>query len=444
MFRPVFLCIVLGSMMLGACASLPTRISSLRPCTPPAPVTTMKVPYPILLLHGLGQKADVWDGAATRYFSKDLGLSSGGVLRVVNGTVESSIPGGGDGDFYVVSFRNPHDSVGAWGRELETCIDHVLAHTGADRVILIGYSMGGLAARSYLTKRYSDHHVKRLITVGTPHLGSPFARVWTWKSMMKTCADSSNVVLSPICKAALATLQGTEGDVPYDAPAVRDLRRPEDGGVYLRRLGKLAHPMDIEYVSVIGELDMFAEARKLSEGWIQDILRRAIGAIGSGVPALFETGDGVVSARSQDIMNIEYFTVDPVRRRATRTVNVGSVHVEHLRQSFEIQRVALDEKAEYKGSEVCRIGDRPFLVVSFTDHIPSLCALRIDLTTDAGERTILNAEAGAAVLVRTPSGMESRFVVPLDAVPSALTSTTHLRIAITNTFGHVVTATKDW
>ena len=50
-------------------------------------------------------------------------------------------------------------------------IDEVLAATGAPRLILVGHSMGGLAARAYL-RRYGAARVERLITLATSHQGS--------------------------------------------------------------------------------------------------------------------------------------------------------------------------------------------------------------------------------------------------------------------------------
>jgi pimeloyl-ACP methyl ester carboxylesterase len=437
----------LVTLFLVSCSTIPSRLSTLPTYTPPREITTMHVPYPVLLLHGLGQKSDVWSGEATKYFSKDLGLSNGGTLRVRSGVVQTNSAGNQDGDFYIVSFSNPYDSVAAWGKELETCVDFVLKQTGADRVILIGYSMGGLAARQYLTERYTDHHVKRLITVGTPHLGSPFAKVWTWKTDLEQCAASSNVLINTPCKAALSAIQGTEDDVPYNAPAVRDLRRPEDDGVFLTRLGKRAHPLDLEYVSVIGTIDMFNGASKLSEGFIQELLRKTLGVFGGGAPALFEPGDGVVSAKSQDIMNIEYFTIDANRRKAVRTVNVPTVHVEHLKRSTEVQRVALEDRPDFKGAEMVRMDDVPTLIVDFTDHIPTQCDVRVIAQSTVGgivRTDTLTATRGTARLVRTNDGILSRFELPLRD-PSAISAlSTDMRITITNTWGNVATATKHW
>lgn len=53
-------------------------------------------------------------------------------------------------------------------------IDQVLANTGGDKVILVGHSMGGLAARAYL-RRFGAGKVERIITLGSPHHGSRLA-----------------------------------------------------------------------------------------------------------------------------------------------------------------------------------------------------------------------------------------------------------------------------
>jgi pimeloyl-ACP methyl ester carboxylesterase len=53
-------------------------------------------------------------------------------------------------------------------------IDEVLAATGAQQVILVGHSMGGLASRAYL-RRYGKGKVARMITLGSPHHGSRLA-----------------------------------------------------------------------------------------------------------------------------------------------------------------------------------------------------------------------------------------------------------------------------
>ena len=72
------------------------------------------------------------------------------------------------------------------GYALGLMIQKVLAASGASNVILVGHSMGGLAAREYLQRRDSSgkpmwwafpdeadgHRVAKLVTTGTPHAGS--------------------------------------------------------------------------------------------------------------------------------------------------------------------------------------------------------------------------------------------------------------------------------
>ncbi len=69
---------------------------------------------------------------------------------------------------------------------LSIAIDSVLNKTGAEKVILVGHSMGGLAIREYLQRRengmpkwwvntadtIAGHRVAKVVTTGTPHLGT--------------------------------------------------------------------------------------------------------------------------------------------------------------------------------------------------------------------------------------------------------------------------------
>lgn len=72
------------------------------------------------------------------------------------------------------------------GYALRRMIEEVLYYTGAEKVILVGHSMGGLCIREYLQRTSSwgthvnwvdpyteaGHKVARVTTIGTPHLGS--------------------------------------------------------------------------------------------------------------------------------------------------------------------------------------------------------------------------------------------------------------------------------
>lgn len=55
-------------------------------------------------------------------------------------------------------------------------IDEILVATGAEKLVILAHSMGGLVARAYLRK-YGSGHVAKLITLGTPHHGTTMARL---------------------------------------------------------------------------------------------------------------------------------------------------------------------------------------------------------------------------------------------------------------------------
>jgi triacylglycerol esterase/lipase EstA (alpha/beta hydrolase family) len=59
---------------------------------------------------------------------------------------------------------------------LARCVDEARARSGAEKVVLIGHSMGGLAIRAYL-RACGPQHVERVVTLGTPHHGSVHARM---------------------------------------------------------------------------------------------------------------------------------------------------------------------------------------------------------------------------------------------------------------------------
>lgn len=55
---------------------------------------------------------------------------------------------------------------------LKPWIDRAKRRARADKVILVGHSMGGLVARSYIQSAEYAHDVARLFTLGTPHRGA--------------------------------------------------------------------------------------------------------------------------------------------------------------------------------------------------------------------------------------------------------------------------------
>ena len=253
---------ILLTLFLWGCTSTKLTIPQYIPVYVEAkPSKLLQIPYPIVLLHGLGQKASVWDKHAIKFYEKDLGLKHAGILKPSKKGIYLDQKGSSSTmDFFTVQFSNPTDSVEGWTKELEQCIAFVREKTGAEKVILIGYSMGGLTGRHYLTKHVKDHHVQRLITIGSPHQGSAFAKVYNWKTSVNTSLqDGKESFLKPIVEQASEMIRKAEDDVPFDSPAIRDLRRPQDGGWFIEQSGNREHPLDVEYISVIGDVDIMKE-----------------------------------------------------------------------------------------------------------------------------------------------------------------------------------------
>lgn len=138
----------------------------------------------------------------------------------------------GNNDVFFINFNMPFsDGSKSYSNEsaavkqgfaVGLAIKKVLLATGADKVILFGHSMGGLAIREYLQNSSNwpmgdgQHHVAKLITTGTPHGGSN---------------ETSGNALYLLTSIGLEV--GNER-----SEAVRDLRYPKpltvfDRGVYL-------------------------------------------------------------------------------------------------------------------------------------------------------------------------------------------------------------------
>ena len=74
-------------------------------------------------------------------------------------------------------------SIDSYAAQLDAAIARLLRASGARQVSLVCHSMGGLVARAYL-RSHAHSHVRRVVTLGTPHHGTVFAH----------CARSDNAL----------------------------------------------------------------------------------------------------------------------------------------------------------------------------------------------------------------------------------------------------------
>jgi triacylglycerol esterase/lipase EstA (alpha/beta hydrolase family) len=104
---------------------------------------------PVLLVHGYGCNSGYWH-SMSRVLGRERISHFAVDLEPVFGDIDSFVPA------------------------MESAVRRVLAETGAPRLIVMAHSMGGMVARAWLRK-HGPAGVCRIITLGTPHLGTALA-----------------------------------------------------------------------------------------------------------------------------------------------------------------------------------------------------------------------------------------------------------------------------
>jgi triacylglycerol esterase/lipase EstA (alpha/beta hydrolase family) len=114
---------------------------------------------PVLFIHGLLCNAGVWRPAMLHLRSH------------------------GYGQLYSINLEPPLGSINRFGHQVAECVAWICAETGASQVILVGHSMGGLAARAALREPGMPSRVAKVITVCSPHHGSWLAHLFPGENL---------------------------------------------------------------------------------------------------------------------------------------------------------------------------------------------------------------------------------------------------------------------
>lgn len=242
------------------------------------------VENPIILVSGYGSKASVWENTGFVDFLKQQGFVYGGKLMVDKNNfnkiiTEKTITG--NIDFFSLAYSDSTSKVSELSIELKKAIRYVKRYTNAKKVMLLGYSMGGIVCRDYLVKNIKRHNVETLITIDSPHKGSFLANIAT---------ATSNLLKDKVIGVYLDMIS-SQLDIDIDGDALDDLLIEEDDN-YLGKLNNSPHPSDINYVSIIGINEMAIK--------INPYLQRKLGLS-------FYDGDLVCSRESQNMQNISWF-----------------------------------------------------------------------------------------------------------------------------------------
>jgi pimeloyl-ACP methyl ester carboxylesterase len=321
---------------------------------------TGKSPYPIIFVHGLNSNDSTWKESIdyitditefTNPYSNNgifyavLNISSGTNYSDDVKTSFSNLHNNlNNNDIYCVNFNNAYDSetnnillhqdqnadnesesnesaIAKQGYALGIMIDSVLNKTGAEKVILFGHSMGGLAIREYLQKTDATgrhiwwidpddneygHKVAKVVTFGTPHGGS----------------DLSDVP---------SILSDWLSDIDTKSEAVRDLRNSnddEDDAIYL-----FGDNENISFVTNPYNMDVNCDGDEVDDikGLNNEIFNQNIEYTWiTSKWTIFFDGDGVVKLKNQYVHSIG------------DTLKTDKLHTDEPKDTYSIVR-GLDE-----------------------------------------------------------------------------------------------------
>lgn len=279
---------------------------------------------PIIFVHGFGNKGNMWVERQYPALLKDypefiyLGNLSADECRV-NDKAKRTFADV-EYPYWTISLKNKgFDDVRVSAQELKIIIDFVKANTAASSVTLIGFSLGGVVCREYLTSEQYADDVDRLITISSPHLGSEFAVLYDLYAMAKessvmrqsaTTSDvdrvslsvvdtteppadmterlramldnttenlkaSKDVVLSAASSSATQVQQialvmleklARRYNVSLEAESLSMLHAPLDGN-YLDQLNRKPHPRKVRYTSII-------TSKYIGNLTLEDVLQR--------------------------------------------------------------------------------------------------------------------------------------------------------------------------
>jgi pimeloyl-ACP methyl ester carboxylesterase len=156
----------------------------------------MAAQLPVLFIHGFCSSADTWDDTLPQLSTRRYGYDAPRLYENANGQAAARTLVRAGSKTFRIDFS---DLAGGFdllavadvpterkAGELKVVIDAIKQLTGAPAVILVGHSLGGLAARSYMQGTGYDRQgtpirygrdVGALITIDTPNQGSALAYV---------------------------------------------------------------------------------------------------------------------------------------------------------------------------------------------------------------------------------------------------------------------------
>lgn len=249
--------------------------------------------FPLLLIHGLFSSSRTWKKTIAD-FTENYDFRYGGEVSAQPGSPIAA------GDFYTLNFSsNRNLSYREQALEIRAAVDAIKKINSATKVVLAGHSMGGLAARAAV-QLMGATDVYALITLGTPHYGSPLAllrdtthagarRVFSRLGRALAGAQASGEKKAGFFRRLLMKLLRvtTEAEAEIDrffsSEAFAELM---PASAALEELNNAPLPAGLRYVFIVGSVTDFAafrctaaaaQYRKLKAFWIRAVERAVRG-----------------------------------------------------------------------------------------------------------------------------------------------------------------------
>jgi hypothetical protein len=248
---------------------------------------------PIIFIHGLNSSGEFWSKSKILKKLQEFGFSYGGDLKgeEKDGKIivhaDHIVPA----TMYTVTFSGNQLAITKQGKELAGMIKKVKEVTGSPKVILIGHSMGGLAAREYMQSDYYGRDVRCYISFATPQRGSDYdAEHWYLKMLPRKVrdwisgVDTRSDAVRDLKKDSVYLNGGMEFNTPnlFYSKDVNCNGRTDDMIVGLNDFKKRPLPEDVIYISILGAGSMPLLSTKRQN----------------------ENSDGVVEITSQDLNEV--------------------------------------------------------------------------------------------------------------------------------------------
>ncbi len=262
---------------------------------------------PLILIHGLGGKPEDWINGRTNYqtYLRSLGYPDDYV------------------HYYSYGYKNGQYNYQGDIRDISLGMEEVVnrlsekykADGGDGKVDLLGFSLGGVVARQYLSSHLTNHKVHKLITVGSPHQGVWVLNVDNGIYSFPGIGPSAEQILSAYILREVNQNKAQKLDI--NATAVKQIYPGSEflDGYYgiNRRV-----PQDVEYATFYGDIHASIR-RKLFSSVIDKKVSIGDGLIlpesASGIPSVSPekhaySENAVISLKLEKLGNSYALNVD--------------------------------------------------------------------------------------------------------------------------------------